>query len=59
MISATPDGFLFALKGHRSMTHEIGESWEKDIEEFREGIQPLREAGRLAAVLLLGPITFP
>jgi uncharacterized protein YecE (DUF72 family) len=58
MISTTPDGFLFALKAHRSMTHEIGESWERDIEEFRSGIQPLRETGRLAAVLLQFPYSF-
>ena len=58
MISSTPEGFLFALKAHRSMTHEIGESWEKDIDEFRGGIQPLVDAGRLAAVLLQFPYSF-
>jgi uncharacterized protein YecE (DUF72 family) len=58
MLAATPPGFRFALKAHRSMTHEIGESWEKDIELFRTGIQPLVEAGRLAAVLLQFPYSF-
>ena len=58
MIESTPEGFLFALKAHRSMTHEIGDTWEKDIAVFREGIRPLVEAGRLAAVLLQFPYSF-
>jgi uncharacterized protein YecE (DUF72 family) len=58
MVAGTPGGFLFALKAHRSMTHEIGESWEADIAAFRSGVQPLQEAGRLAAVLLQFPYSF-
>jgi uncharacterized protein YecE (DUF72 family) len=58
MVEATPRGFLFSLKAHRSMTHDIGESWEADIAAFRGGIQPLLDAGRLAAVLLQFPYSF-
>lgn len=58
MVANTPPGFTFALKAHRSMTHEIGETWEKDIETFRGGIQPMVDAGRLAAVLLQFPHGF-
>jgi uncharacterized protein YecE (DUF72 family) len=58
MVASTPEGFLFALKAHRSMTHEIGESWEKDIAAFREGIRPLVDSRRLAAVLLQFPYSF-
>jgi uncharacterized protein YecE (DUF72 family) len=58
MVSVTPEGFLFALKAHRSLTHEIGESWEKDIAAFRTGLQPLLEARRLATVLLQFPYSF-
>lgn len=58
MIEATPDSFLFTLKAHRSMTHEITDTWERDIVEFREGIRPLVEAKRLAAVLLQFPYSF-
>ena len=58
MIDAAPKGFLFTLKAHRSMTHEITDSWEKDISAFREGIRPLVEARRLAAVLLQFPYSF-
>ena len=58
MIDATPEGFLFALKAHSSMTHEIGPAWESDIQTFRRGIQPLVDRGRLAAVLLQFPYSF-
>jgi uncharacterized protein YecE (DUF72 family) len=58
MAAVTPPGFTFALKAHRSMTHEIGETWEKDIDQFRAGLQPLADAGRLAAVLLQFPYSF-
>ena len=58
MAAGTPSGFTFALKAHRSMTHEIGETWEKDIDRFRAGLQPLADAGRLAAVLLQFPYSF-
>ena len=58
MIRSTPDSFRFALKAHRSMTHEIGDSWDADIAAFREGVRPLSESGRLAAVLLQFPYSF-
>jgi uncharacterized protein YecE (DUF72 family) len=58
MLAVTTPDFTFALKAHRSITHEIGESWEKDIAVFRAGVQPLVDAGRLAAVLLQFPYSF-
>lgn len=58
MIEATPEGFLFSVKAHRTMTHEIGDSWEKDVAAFREGIRPLADTGRLAAVLVQFPYSF-
>jgi uncharacterized protein YecE (DUF72 family) len=58
MIESTPDGFLFALKAHRSMTHEIGPAWEADIQAFLKGIRPLVDGKRLAAVLLQFPYSF-
>ncbi len=58
MVEATPERFLFALKAHRSMTHEISDSWEKDIDTFRTGIAPLVESRRLGAVLLQFPYSF-
>lgn len=58
MVEATPDQFRFALKAHRSMTHEITDTWEKDIAVFRSGLQPLVTSKRLAAVLLQFPYSF-
>jgi uncharacterized protein YecE (DUF72 family) len=58
MVESTPPGFLFALKAHRSMTHEISGGWERDVETFRTGIRPLVDAGRLCAVLLQFPYSF-
>jgi uncharacterized protein YecE (DUF72 family) len=58
MLAATPQGFQFALKAHRSMTHDITGSWKADIAAFREGVTPLQESGRLAAVLLQFPYSF-
>jgi uncharacterized protein YecE (DUF72 family) len=58
MVESTPDSFLFTLKAHRSMTHWIGDTWEKDIAVFRQGIRPLVDAGRLAAVLVQFPYSF-
>ena len=40
------------------MTHEIADTWVRDIAVFREGVQPLVEARRLAAVLLQFPYSF-
>ena len=58
MLMTTPRDFQFALKAHRSMTHDISETWENDIAAFRSGITPLVEADRLAAVLLQFPYSF-
>jgi uncharacterized protein YecE (DUF72 family) len=58
MVRNTPEGFLFSIKAHRSLTHEVGESLPADIRTFREGIGPLVESGRLAAVLLQFPYSF-
>jgi uncharacterized protein YecE (DUF72 family) len=55
----TPPGFLFAVKLTRTMTHEVDpERWRSEVSLFRGGIQPLLEAGQLAAVLVQLPHTF-
>jgi uncharacterized protein YecE (DUF72 family) len=51
-VEQTPDGFLFAVKGSRYLTHmrrlrEI----EQGVERFWEPLAPLREAGRLGPIL--------
>jgi uncharacterized protein YecE (DUF72 family) len=58
MVAGTPDSFRFTLKAHRSITHEITERWDADVEAFKEGIKPLVERGRLAAVLAQFPHGF-
>lgn len=58
MVRATPEGFLFSIKAHRSLTHEPGPDPGADARRFREGISPLVEAGRLAAVLFQFPYSF-
>lgn len=51
----TPPGFLFAVKAHRSLTHE---RQAPDFEGFTQGLLPLREAGKLACVLAQFPQSF-
>jgi uncharacterized protein YecE (DUF72 family) len=58
MVTGTPDAFRFALKAHRSITHEITDSWDSDVDTFKEGIKPLVESGRLSAVLAQFPHGF-
>jgi len=56
MIATTDPGFLFSIKAHRSLTHEIegGEA----VTTYIRGVEPLAESGRLAAVLLQFPYSF-
>jgi len=58
MIGKTPDGFRFAIKAHQSLTHKISEDFQKEVERYKEGIRPLAEADRLAAVLFQFPYSF-
>lgn len=57
-LDKTPDDFIFAIKGHRSMTHDRKEGWKREADEFRLGIAPLESSGRLASVLLQFPYSF-
>jgi uncharacterized protein YecE (DUF72 family) len=58
MVRRAPEGFLFSIKGHQSLTHDPGPDPGHDLAVFLEGIRPLREASRLAAVLLQFPYRF-
>jgi uncharacterized protein YecE (DUF72 family) len=58
MVQATPKGFLFAIKAHQSLTHQVGSDLPAAADRFRSGIVPLVEADRLAAVLLQFPFSF-
>ncbi len=58
MCAKTPPGFLFAVKAHKSITHEISDETPQNIEIFKKGIMPLKEADKLGAVLLQFPYSF-
>jgi len=57
MTSKAPE-LQFAVKAHKSLTHERDDAWEKNADIFIEGLKPLREKGSLAAVLLQFPYSF-
>ncbi|MGD8538862.1 MAG: DUF72 domain-containing protein [Candidatus Aminicenantes bacterium] len=52
-----PD-FLFAVKLHQVFTHNRKDFTQKEVDEFKLGIEPLISAGRLAAILLQFPWSF-
>jgi uncharacterized protein YecE (DUF72 family) len=58
MMEKTSEDFRFAIKAHQSLTHNIDEDFPKAVERYKEGIRPLAEAGRLAAILMQFPYSF-
>jgi len=50
--------FVFTAKLFRPFTHERGKATREDEKAFREGIDPLAEAGKLGAVLMQFPWSF-
>lgn len=58
MVERTRSGFLFAVKAHRSLTHEVTDGWRKNALAFSRALEPLSSAGRLAAVVLQFPFRF-
>ncbi len=57
MQAKTPQGFLFVVKAHRSLTHER-EGNENQFAEFRAALDPLVEAGKFGCVLAQFPTSF-
>jgi uncharacterized protein YecE (DUF72 family) len=58
MAERTGSDFLFAVKAHRSLTHEYGPGMAERAAEFARALEPLAAAGRLAAVLVQLPYSF-
>ena len=58
MMQQTPKNFQFAIKAHKSMTHERGPNSARQAEEFYHAVSPMMSEGRLAAVLLQFPYSF-
>jgi len=50
--------FMFTAKLHRVFTHERGKATTDDEKQVREGMDALRSAGKLGAVLLQFPWSF-
>ncbi len=57
MVERTGGKVEFAIKAHRSMTHERTAT-DADIAQFKQALEPLVEAGRLGAVLAQFPHSF-
>jgi len=57
MVDRTEGRVEFAVKAHRSMTHDRT-AGETDVARFKEALTPLREAGCLGAVLAQFPHSF-
>jgi len=52
-----PQGFLFSLKAHQSMTHDR-EGLAEGAQRYIEALKPLQERAMLAAILLQFPTSF-
>jgi uncharacterized protein YecE (DUF72 family) len=57
MVERTDGGVDFSIKAHRSMTHERVAT-ATEVAAFNAALEPLRDAGRLGAVLLQFPYSF-
>ncbi len=59
MVSVTAPGFLFSVKAHKSLTHQISsEGMASGVATFVKGIDPILEASKLAVILLQFPFSF-
>lgn len=55
----TPPSFEFTFKLYQRFTHERDRPWTPaEVAEYRRGIEPAREAGRLGAVLVQFPWSY-
>ena len=55
MVERTPEGFSFCIKANEATTHKLDRAV---LDEFKEGIEPVRAAGRLGSVLAQFPFSF-
>ena len=54
----TPDGFEFTVKAWQEFTHKKDIWLPADIDQFKQGIAPLHEAGKLGCILFQFPASF-
>jgi uncharacterized protein YecE (DUF72 family) len=56
--AARGEGFRFSAKAHRSWSHDPRPPGASDLDATLDGLRPLREAGRLCALLVQFPQSF-
>jgi uncharacterized protein YecE (DUF72 family) len=54
----TPDDFEFTVKAWQQFTHKKDGWTQTDIDEFKQGILPLAESGKLGCILFQFPASF-
>jgi uncharacterized protein YecE (DUF72 family) len=57
MADKTPQGFQFAIKAYRGISHER-KNGAHDCEELREAVQPLANDGKLACIMVQFPNSY-
>ena len=58
MVERTPEGFMFTIKAHQSLTHLRDREWTAAADRYKEGIEPLLSASRLGGILFQFPYSF-
>ncbi len=59
MADNTKSGFLFSIKAHKSLTHELSTaSLETNCNAFLDGVEPIVSADKLGTILLQFPYSF-
>ncbi|MBN2441592.1 MAG: DUF72 domain-containing protein [Spirochaetales bacterium] len=58
MLLKTPPEFLFSIKAHKSLTHDIDSSSEENSKIYKENVYPLIESNRIGALLFQFPYSF-
>lgn len=59
MAVSTEKDFMFTIKAHKSITHEVTPAGVNSaVAQFLQGIEPLADAGKLGMVLLQFPYSF-
>lgn len=59
MVLTTGPGFIFAVKAHKTLTHEFSSvTMASEVAEFTKGIDPIIEASKLGVILLQFPFSF-
>ena len=59
MAAVTPTDFLFSIKAHKTLTHEISShNLTTESKMFLKGIEPIKTCGKLGVVLLQFPFSF-